>query len=147
MDAVFAAGKFKGRWYSDVAGSETAFCSWAKKQKSPPGYLRPFLDFLKNGRRGQQSLDALVVRSAKPRTQEVRAETTDLRSDGGIRFDFTMDIEDATGAVPHLMREALAHRPDVRVAAKANHWRFGAQSYVDVLRWLERGKWSENHEK
>jgi hypothetical protein len=42
------------------------------------------------------------------------------------------------------MRHALASRPDVRFAAKANHWRFGAQSYVDVLRWLERMGWEKH---
>ncbi|CAK9074383.1 unnamed protein product [Durusdinium trenchii] len=155
MDAVFNAGKFKGRWFSDVAGTETAFCTWAKKQKSPPGYLRSFVEFLKSGsRRGQQSLDAHVVRSSRePRPpRAVDAEVTlkeGTAKSAGIRFDFTMDLElvsadefdvgpeDANAEVPWTLRQALAARPDGRAAPSANHWRFPASSYIDVLRWLE----------
>eukprot|EP00434_Breviolum_minutum_P011941 symbB.v1.2.010528.t1/scaffold641.1/size177546/2 len=35
------------------------------------------------------------------------------------------------------MRQALSSRSDVQASLKANHWRFPATSYVDVLRWLE----------
>ena len=55
-----------------------------------------------------------------------------------------LPIRPTSAEVPHLMRHALASRPDVRFAAKANHWRFGAQSYVDVLRWLERMDWEKH---
>ena len=39
--------------------------------------------------------------------------------------------------VPKTIREAIAARADVRAALKANHWRFPASSYIEVLRWLE----------
>ena len=41
--------------------------------------------------------------------------------------------------VPYTMRQALSSRSDVQASLKANHWRFPATSYVDVLRWLELG--------
>ena len=109
MDAIFAAGKFKGRWFSDVAASETGFCSWAKKQKTPPGaakeaspcmpcmagYLRSFLAFLKSQRRGQQSLETHVVRSRKvqEQVQAVQAVQAEEQPAGSVRFDFCVALE------------------------------------------------------
>eukprot|EP00913_Durusdinium_trenchii_P024044 g22582.t1 len=115
----------------------------------PPGYLRSFVEFLKSGsRRGQQSLDAHVVRSSRePRPpRAVDAEVTlkeGTAKSAGIRFDFTMDLElvsadefdvgpeDANAEVPWTLRQALAARPDGRAAPSANHWRFPASSYID----------------
>ncbi|CAJ1404327.1 unnamed protein product, partial [Effrenium voratum] len=146
MDAVFNAGKFKGRWFSDVAGSESAFCAWAKKQKQPPGYLRAFVEYLKTGRRGQRSLDTVVV--THPRVKEPKAEEKE-KPGQGLKFDFTMALElvspdefevgpeDADLEVPRTLRNALSQRPDATPAAANSRWRFAAKSYVAVLRWLE----------
>lgn len=112
MDETFRSGKFKGRWFSDVACQETAFCSWAKRQKTPPGYLRSFVDFLRAGsagRRGQRSMDAFVtlngasaaiagVPAAAPTAESSRApEKAMLGAEGGLgdglsrrRLDFTL---------------------------------------------------------
>eukprot|EP00439_Symbiodinium_sp_Y106_P002943 s5487_g1.t1 len=151
MDAVFTAGKFKGRWFSDVAGQETSFVAWAKKQKTPPGYLRAFLDFLKQGRRGQRSLDGLVVKT--PRAPARPAESEQVTEDGGegrgLRFDFLMALEvvgpelfevgpeDQDAEVPHTLRAALARHRGATAAPGASRWRFPAALYAEVLRWLE----------
>lgn len=151
MDAVFTAGKFKGRWFSDVAGQETSFVAWAKRQKTPPGYLRAFLDFLKQGRRGQRSLDGLVVKT--PRAAALPAESeqvTENTGEGrGLRFDFLMALEvvgpelfevgpeDQDAEVPHTLRTALAQHRGATAAPGASRWRFPAALYAEVLRWLE----------
>ncbi|CAK9001204.1 DNA annealing helicase and endonuclease ZRANB3 (Annealing helicase 2) (AH2) (Zinc finger Ran-binding domain-containing protein 3) [Includes: DNA annealing helicase ZRANB3 [Durusdinium trenchii] len=92
------------------------------------GYLRSFVEFLKSGsRRGQQSLDAHVVRSSRePRPpRAVDAEVT-LKLVSADEFD--VGPEDANAEVPWTLRQALAARPDGRAAPSANHWRFPASS-------------------
>lgn len=53
------------------------------------GYLRSFLAFLNSDRRGQQSLEGHVVRSAKPKAVAQGGE----QPVGCVRFDFCMALE------------------------------------------------------
>ena len=58
-------------------------------------------------------------------------------------FSSFLGIDPDNLQVPYTMRQALSSRSDVQTSLKANHWRFPATSYVDVLRWLELGGWND----
>eukprot|EP00929_Paragymnodinium_shiwhaense_P048601 TRINITY_DN24549_c0_g1_i8.p1 TRINITY_DN24549_c0_g1~~TRINITY_DN24549_c0_g1_i8.p1 ORF type:complete len:746 (-),score=127.15 TRINITY_DN24549_c0_g1_i8:59-2296(-) len=165
MDGKFPSGKYKGRWFSDVACQETSFCEWAKKQKSPAGYLRQFLAFLKTDKRGQLSMDGFVDKSvakalaaddsgaiagqgspsnSTPSGGKSQQEAGEI----GRRLEFTLALEvsgpeefdvapaDAGEQLPHVIEEAIRAHPLARKTPLASRYRFHAKDYPALLRWL-----------